>query len=308
MKTSNCEVCNNSEFSTVYQPWDYLMDNENINTTFVLCSNCGLIFQNPRMSQAEINEHYPPDYDSFQDVDIKSRDVSSRITQYGLSKRSRIIFDLLDSGRLLDVGCAAGNFLRTMQNSSRWDLFGVEISEHAASIARNKYGLNVFTGELNEANYPENYFDIITLWDVLEHIFDPKLLLLEVNRVLRETGYLILRVPNGGSWDARLFGKYWFGLDAPRHNYVFDKNTITQLLENSGFRVKKIDCSIGSSVAVPMNLRFYMTAKKYPENWRTVGNKVASHPITKLGLLPFTFFFDQMLLGSFLTVIAEKRS
>lgn len=259
------------------------------------------------MSQAEINEHYPPDYDSFQDVDIKSREFSSRITQYGLSKRSRIIFDLLDGGRLLDVGCATGNFLRTMQDSPNLDLYGVEISQHAASIARDKYGLNVFTGELKAANYPENNFDIITLWDVLEHIIDPKLLLLEANRVLKDTGYLVLRIPNGRSWDARVFGKYWFGLDAPRHNYVFDKNTITQLLENSGFRVKIIDCSIGSSVAVPMNLRFYMTANNYPEKRREVILKIASHPITKLILFPLTFLFDQLLLGSFLTVVAEKR-
>lgn len=284
------------------------MDNQGIKTTFVLCTNCGLIFQNPRVNQSEINEYYPPEYDSYQVQDMDSRDMSSRINQYGLSKRSRIITDLVESGRLLDVGCASGNFLRTMQKAPGWDLYGVEISEHAASIARDKYHLNVFNGELIEAKYPENYFDVVTLWDVLEHVIDPKSLLLEVRRILRNSGYMIIRIPNGGSWDARLFGKYWSGLDAPRHYYVFNKNTITQLLGLSGFRVNKIDCSIGSSVAFPLNLRFYMTAKNYPENWRKVGNNIVSHPITKLGLLPLTFTFDQLLLGSFLTVIAQKRS
>jgi hypothetical protein len=125
--------------------------------------------------------------------------------------------------------------------------------------------------------------------------------------VLKADGVLIFRIPNGGSWDAKLFGKYWFGLDAPRHYYVFNQRTITKLLDLNGFRVSKIDCSIGSSVALSMNIRFLMAAKNTPHKRRNLIMKVVSHPIFKLIIMPLTFLFDQLLLGSFLTVAAEPK-
>lgn len=286
---------------------DYLLDEPELIATFMSCDACGLIFQNPRLSQSEIHKYYPPDYDSYQDIELDNDDLKSRIATRGLSKRSQVVMDNMEGGKLLDVGCAIGNFLRMMQKFPGWDLHGIEISEHAARIAREKYQLNVYNGVIEEAKYPPNHFDVVTLWDVLEHIVDPKSLLLEVNRVLKSSGNLILKIPNGGSWDAQLFGKYWSGLDAPRHYYVFKRNSITRLLELSGYRIKKMDCSIGGSVAFPLDVRFYLAGKGVSEKWRREIWKVVSHPITKLIMLPITFVFDHLLMGSFLVVVAEKR-
>ena len=307
MNVSECAICGNSDFSVFHQVSDYLMDAPDLTTSFMSCDVCGLIFQNPRLSQSKIHEYYPPEYDSYQDIELYPDDLYSRIATRGLLKRSQVVIDNKGSGKLLDVGCATGNFLRMMQKFPGWDLQGVEISEHAAKIARENYQLNVYTGVIEEANYPADHFDVVTLWDVLEHILDPNSLLFEVNRVLKSSGNLILRVPNGGSWDAKLFGKFWSGLDAPRHYYVFDRNTITRLLELSGFRIKKLDCSIGGSVAFPLDVRFYLAGKGVSEKWQRVIWNVVSHPITKFIMLPITYLFDHLLMGSFLVVVAEKR-
>jgi SAM-dependent methyltransferase len=307
MKIDTCDLCESPDFSTKFQVSDYLLDDEQVQFSYVQCSNCGLIFQNPRLPQEELDNYYPPQYDSFLSEDFESKDLKSRLSRHGLSKRRKYVTSIKDRGKLLDIGCAAGNFMRAMQESSGWDLYGVEISEHAAKIAQRTHNLNVFHGEIHQSKYADNFFDIVTIWDVLEHLPNPDSFLHEVHRVLKADGVLIFRIPNGGSWDAKLFGKYWFGLDAPRHYYVFNQRTITKLLDLNGFRVSKIDCSIGSSVALSMNIRFLMAARNTPHNRRNFIMKVVSHPIFKLILLPLTFLFDQMLLGSFLTVAAEPK-
>jgi len=308
METDNCEICSSPDYAERYQITDYLLENDQVHTTLVRCLNCGLIYQNPRLYIQEIEKHYPPEYDSFQSEDSDCGNLGSRISKFGLSKRRQFVSSLKNGGKLLDVGCATGNFLHEMQSTPGWDLFGIEINEHAANIAQRKYALNVFLGEIEEANYPEDFFDVITLWDVLEHLPNPKSTLNEIHRVLKENGRLVLRVPNGGSWDAKLFGKFWFGLDAPRHYYVFNQQTIRNLLEMSGFQLTHINCSIGSSIALCMNMRFLMAAKKIPEDTRNLVIRIVCHPVFKFIALPFTFIFDQLLLGSFLTLAAGKRS
>lgn len=307
MKIKTCELCNNPDFTAKFQVTDFLLENDQVQTSYVQCSNCGLIFQNPKLTQDEIKKFYPPEYDSYQSEIFDNIDLRSRISRYGLSKRRRFVTSIKNSGKLLDLGCATGNFLREMQNSPGWDLYGVEINEHAAKIAQQQFSLNVFHGVIKQANYPSDFFDVITLWDVIEHLPDPKSVLIEVHRVLRNDGVLILRIPNGISWDAKLFGKYWFGLDAPRHYYVFNQQTITKLLDLAGFQVMNVHSNIGSSIALPMNIRFLMAARKTPEEWRNLIMQVVSHPLSKMIVFPFTFLFDQLLLGSFLTVAAEKR-
>jgi ubiquinone/menaquinone biosynthesis C-methylase UbiE len=307
MKINSCIICDNRELLPKFQLTDYLLDNDQVQTSYVQCSNCGLIFQNPRIPQQEINKYYPPEYDSYQSENFDNPDFRSRLSQYGLSKRRKFVNNIKDGGKLLDVGSATGNFLREMQNSSGWDLFGVEINEHAAKTAQQQFSLNVFHGEINQANYPNNFFDIVTLWDVIEHLSDPQSVLLEVHRILKNDGVLIFRIPNGSSWDAKLFGKYWFGLDAPRHYYVFNQQTITKLLDLAGFRITNVECKIGSSIALPMNIRFLMSARKTPEHLRNLTMQVVTHPLIKMIVFPFTFLFDQLLLGSFLTVAAEKK-
>lgn len=307
MAQTHCYLCGSSKLSVYGNLTDLLLEREDVEITLVKCENCGLLYQYPRFSQETIDKHYPPEYDSYKSENLESSDLSSRISRLGLSKRRKFVTSIKGGGKLLDIGCATGNFMRAMKSSPGWELFGVEINKHAAEIARQEFSLNVIHGELEQANFPQDYFDVITLWDVLEHLPDPQSTLSEIYRVLKKDGALILRIPNGNSWDARLFGRYWFGLDAPRHYYIFNQKTITKLLDLSGFQVKKVVCNIGGSIALPMNIRFLMASRKTPADLRDFVMKVVSHPIIKLIVLPFTFIFDQLLLGSFLTIAAGKK-
>lgn len=307
MKIKNCEICSSSKLTLKYQLPDLLLENDQILTSYDQCSNCGLIFQNPQLPAGKMEEFYPPEYDSYESADLNSIDLNSKITHYGLLKRQKFVTSLRDGGRLLDIGCATGNFLRTMQMSPGWDLHGVEINHYAAKIAQEKYSLNVFNGNLREADYPDNYFDIITLWDVLEHLPHPQEILRQVRRLLKDGGFLVFRIPNGGAWDAKLFGEAWFGLDAPRHYFIFNQGTVKRLLNQVGFRITDLRCNIGSSIAIPMDIRFLLAVRRIPAERRKTIIHTFSHPIVKFLFLPITFIFDQLLMGSFLTVSAEKK-
>jgi SAM-dependent methyltransferase len=307
METVACNLCGGTQAEIRYQAADYLMERPAIEATFVRCTHCGLIFQNPRPTPAEIGSHYPPDYDSFQEDARPASGWRSRLAWYGIEKRCRAVLAHRERGRLLDVGCATGRFILGMQQYPGWELYGVELNSRAAEIARQATSADIFTGTLDEAEFPDGSFDVVTLWDVLEHLHDPKAALLEANRVLKPGGIVALRVPNADSWDARLFGKYWFGLDAPRHLYVFGVHALQRLLKCADFEVLEANCKIGASVAPAFNLRFWMAGKGLSGRIPRFIQRAAAHPFSRLLTPPFTWYYDRKLEGSLVTMISAKR-
>jgi len=138
---------------------------------------------------------------------------------------------------ILDIGCAYGYFLELAARRD-WKAQGVEVSAHAANIARREAGVAVHTGTLQGAKFPASVFDAATMWDVLEHAFNPLEELAEVNRVLRPNGYLFLTLPDAGSVIARLSGRHWFGFKkVAEHNYFFSRQTLRRALSQSGFEM-----------------------------------------------------------------------
>jgi len=310
MEITKCNLCKCSNSKVLYNLTDLLLERDEVLTTFVQCRRCGLIYQNPRPTREGIGNHYPPEYDSYNN-ELDHKDVSwlyNKAFRYGLYKRHHFVTRHRSHGKLLDIGCATGQFLHAMGRIRGYELTGVEINDYAAKIAREKYGLDVFTGTLEQANYPNDCFDVVTLWDVLEHMHDPASSLCEIYRILKPGGCLILRVPNGKSWDAKLFGKYWFGLDAPRHLYVFTTSTLEALLRKTGFQAQEQNTSIGNYTSIVLNLRFWLVAKGVNQNTRNLILKVISDPISRMLLAPIFFISGLGLKGSLLTVAAAKRN
>lgn len=135
-------------------------------------------------------------------------------------------------GKLLDIGCATGKFLE-MARSNGWDVYGVEISAYAANRARNR-GLNVHTGTLESASYDTGFFDIITAFDVLEHLVDPKGFLHEVRRILKPGGTFILLTPNAGAYRAKTLGDQWIGFTASlEHTLYFTPDSLRTILRET---------------------------------------------------------------------------
>lgn len=138
-------------------------------------------------------------------------------------------------GRLLDVGCAAGFFLAEAR--AFYDVQGVELSEWASTYARDRLRLPVSTGTLQEARLPAQHFDVITLWDVIEHVPDPVPLLTEAARVLRPGGRLVLTTGDWGSAYAQSRGAAWHLMEPPWHLTMFSRATMMRAGERAGLRV-----------------------------------------------------------------------
>jgi len=194
----------------------------------VECQNCGLRYLNPRPSLEEMVSYYPPAYREYRaSVDEPSR------RRYQEEKLRKVQAHS-QGGRLLDVGCADGLFLHLAQQAG-WEVQGVEMAEASVAYARSTYQLDVFHGELRQANFPDHCFDVITFWHVLEHLHDPLGELREAFRILKPDGLLVIDVPNIASWQARLFAANWRTLDTPRHVYHFSPDTLRAMLARVGF-------------------------------------------------------------------------
>ena len=310
MESVCCNLCSSTRTSLLYDLSDLLLERGEVRTKLVKCLDCGLVYQNPRPTLEEIAVHYPPEYESYlpEPDQNKTSWLLDKAVQYGIDKRCRFVTRHKNQGALLDVGCATGVFLRGMRRHPGWELHGVEISPHAAQIAQKKYGLNVFTGTLEQAAFPDNFFDAVTLWDVLEHLHDPRSSLEEIRRILKPDGILILRVPNGGSWDAKLFGPNWAGLDAPRHLFVYNQETLLEILKITGFQAEQLSCKIGSYPTFVLSLRFWLVSKGASKIFRDKLTKILYHPVTRLATAPLFFAGSLGLRGPLLIVTARKKS
>jgi 2-polyprenyl-3-methyl-5-hydroxy-6-metoxy-1,4-benzoquinol methylase len=309
MENVNCNLCHHSDATLVYQVSDWLFNKSENISRLVRCDNCGLVYQNPRPAEDEIGKFYPPEYELFE-VEKEKKKTSrlmQRVMQYGIEKRRRVVMREKNGGALLDVGCATGIFLETMQKSQQWELKGVEISDHAASIAREQKNLDVITGTLEQAKFSDGQFDVVTLWDVLEHLHDPASNLQEIHRIMKPGGVIVLRVPNGGSLDARLFGPYWAGLEPPRHLFIFDQKTLTAFLINAGFKVKRISCEIGSYPTFVLSLRFWMTGRGVPSERGKRISRFLYSPFARAISVPLFYLIGLLKKGPLLTVTASRE-
>lgn len=142
--------------------------------------------------------------------------------------------------RALDIGCGNGALLARLAELG-WETWGIEPDEDAAAAAERAVGLpgRIMRGLAEDASYPACFFDLVTLTHSLEHLDEPLLVLTRVRQWLRPGGLLRVRVPNAASLEARLFGRFWHGLDVPRHRHHFSPATLTLLLTQSGFVVRQ---------------------------------------------------------------------
>jgi len=140
-----------------------------------------------------------------------------------------------EKGRMLDVGSALGDSLIEAKKLGWKNVYGVELSEFAAKESQNR-GLNIKTGTLREAKYPSNYFDVVTLQDVIEHVKDPTLEMKEIYRILKPGGYVFLVTPDiGGLW-FKLLGSLWYHFKPGEHIMYFSQSTLGRIMKDSYFK------------------------------------------------------------------------
>ena len=286
---------------------DLLLERRDVTARLVRCRRCGLVYQNPRPTLGEMEQHYPPEYEPYTDHGSRRQPnpLLRRAYAHGVNKRCRFITKYKKNGKLLDIGCAAGTFLLGMREQEGWQVEGVEPSPAVAAAAR-RHKLKVHTGTLEEARYPDGAFDAVTMWDVLEHVHDPAATVAEIRRILKPGGILVVRVPNLASWDARLFGKTWAGLDAPRHLYVFSPQTLGRLLSDQGLPVIEQSSGIGSYVTFVLSVRFWLTARNTDAKVKQRISSVLYHPFARIASAPFFYIPSMLQRGPLIVVVAQK--
>lgn len=158
---------------------------------------------------------------------------------FRLSGRDPSLIPFVGEGKILDVGCGLG-FALAVYRERGWTPFGVEPSAVAARYAREVLGLPVHQGELLDARFSSEFADVILFRHTLEHMPSPSVELREVHRILKNSGLLVVMIPNAAGLDASLFGRWWVAWDLPRHLYHFTPRTASALLAKAGFRVQRI--------------------------------------------------------------------
>jgi len=304
MEWTTCNLCGSTQTDLYYEGRDRQLGGIE-RFRLVRCRQCGLIYLNPRPSQDEISRYYPDDYEPFTRF---SRDQSGPLARWSqtryLDKRCKAVMRWKSSGRLLDVGCATGEFLARMMEYG-WQVQGVELSPTAAETARREYDLDVLTGDLTQAQFPDHHFDVITLWDVLEHLYDPLAGLVEINRILKDDGLLVIELPNAKSFDAALFGPYWIGLDMPRHLHVFPPAPLEAMLKQSGFQIVSRRCFSGGCGAFVLSLNFWLEEHAFKWLSRLV-TVLSKGPALRLLLLPYIYLAYALGKGPEITLFCQK--
>ena len=193
------------------------------------CRECGLQFVNPRPPGAAIVEAYSGGDDPAY---VSQVDARERTFDEALVRIERLNGG---TGRILDIGTAAGAFLAAARKRG-WDVEGCEPNRWMAEWSSKRYGLDVRPGEIFSQTYAPQSFDVVTLWDVIEHTPDPARVIDKCAELLKPDGLLIVNYPDIGSWIARAMGRRWPFLSSV-HLYYFTRRTMRAFLQRHGFRI-----------------------------------------------------------------------
>jgi 2-polyprenyl-3-methyl-5-hydroxy-6-metoxy-1,4-benzoquinol methylase len=196
----------------------------------VECLDCGLVYANPRHDSGEMLARYQAVEDPLYVEEREGRVLTFERHLLPLEK----IMPPGDGRRLLDVGCHIGVFVQ-IAGRHGWDAWGVEPSQWAAAQARQA-GLNVLEGTMETAGFEGDFFDVVTMWDVIEHLENPSTEVRQAFRLLKPGGLLVAHTMDLDSLFARLMGRRWPWL-MEMHLYYFTRKTLTLLMEQAGFQV-----------------------------------------------------------------------
>lgn len=198
----------------------------------VACTSCGLRFVSPRPRPEVVLAGYAAGSD---EVFVSQAAARERTFDRSLSMIERWA---PHRGALLDIGTAAGSFLHVAARRG-WRVAGCEPSRWLCEWGRAHYGLDLRPGTLFDQGYAPGAFDVVTLWDVLEHTPDPRRVVRECHRILKPGGLVVVNYPDIGSWIARVMGRRWVMLISG-HLYFFTRPTMRRLLSDEGFEIVEI--------------------------------------------------------------------
>ena len=197
----------------------------------VRCTQCGLRFSSPRPNAAALQAEYEQVEDPMYEQELDGRHITFR-------RNLKLVETFCKSGTILDIGAGMGVFLH-LAKLNGWDVNGIEPSRWSAQKAEGLYGLKINVGGYGLAPKLHAQLDVVTMWDVIEHVSDPLEALRTCQQILRPGGTLLLSTVDAGSLYARVTGKAWPWL-MKMHLYYFDRGTMAAYLRKAGFQTMQI--------------------------------------------------------------------
>ena len=255
-----CPICKNDQFSEFLKCVDYFFTKEEF--IIAKCEKCGFTFVNPQPKAENLSKYYnSTEYISHSANKNKGlfNNVYIKIRKYTQNKKAQLVSSYSKGNSILDIGCASGELLSLFKQKG-WETLGVEPGIDARNFAKSKYGLNVID-ENEIKNIETESKDVITLWHVLEHVSNLNQRMLDLKRILKKDGVLIIAVPNRNSYDAQYYEKYWAAYDVPRHLYHFTPETMKILIEKYQFSIVETLPMKFDSFYVSMLSEKYKTGK-----------------------------------------------
>lgn len=230
----SCNLCGQTQFDALLRKDGY---------DLMRCRGCHLLFVgNPPTDEQRAHLYsFESGYHAALDVDPVSNAFHEREAALNL----RVLRRHVTRGRMLDIGCSTGIFLQAAR-AAGWPAQGLEYSPDSSRVAREVHHLDVKTGELRADTYAPGSFDIVTFWDVIEHLPDPLGTLKLVHTILAPGGLLVLKTPNSDGLYPRASLKlarrlgFWGHAEPPGHLYQFSVATLTRLAEQAGFTVSAV--------------------------------------------------------------------
>ena len=232
-----CPICGSNKFSVFLKTKDYFLTQEEF--TLDQCDQCGFVFTNPIPALHELEKYYDsPDYLSHTaNKPSFTGTVYKLFRNANIKKKFKLVDHYANGKNLLDIGCGTGELLSHFKNKG-WNVKGVEPNQSARKFASQNYNIAVFD-EIELDNFKAESFDVISMWHVLEHVPDLNKRMVQLRRLVKKEGLIVIALPNLASPDAQKYRSHWAGLDVPRHLYHFTKTTFSLLLKKHKMELLK---------------------------------------------------------------------
>jgi 2-polyprenyl-3-methyl-5-hydroxy-6-metoxy-1,4-benzoquinol methylase len=229
-----CVLCGNAECKPLFR------NLRRSRFSVARCQECDLEFLAPQPDREEIAQIYSADYYIPWDMKRSENEITAKMKRLTFARRLRELGEFVSSGPILDVGTATGFFLDEVSAEGSFVPYGIELSEYAGGIARDKFGAErIHIGTIETAPFPPGFFSAVTMSDLIEHVCDPAGVLRRVYELLKPGGVAMIMTPDTTSLSRRLMGRRWtqFKLE---HLFYLSPATIRRMAARCGFRVLSI--------------------------------------------------------------------
>ncbi len=299
-----CNLCESLETIFILSGSDSYMKVDKKKFDIYQCKNCKVTSLQPMPTQEELKKYYPSNYKVYTQDMSPNNTKSKNLTYFKnlIMKKLKMnnlerILERFSSKKInyLDYGCGNGKNIKQLSSKySNWTFFGYDKFNKNIDNLKTKNVSFYSSNFLN--NMPNDYFDVINLSSVIEHIIDPKNLILLLKKKLSKDGILIIKTPNFNSLSRKMFGQHWHNLDIPRHLHIFSDHNLEKILNELEFTKIKILYSRNSAVEVKSFYKLF-NLKKRPKIHNIIVNL----------LNPFTLILSLLKLSSTFTIIVKKE-